>query len=140
MKKMHIMRGLPGSGKSTLAKTLVDDEAQIVSADKFFFSRGKGGYAFDASLLGQAHHVCEQECLRLVEQGKDVVVDNVHALLEEMRPYVDMAQEHGYEIHVHMPDTPWAWEPEECAKHNTKGVPLTVIQNQLNRFEHIPTG
>ena len=78
-----ILRGISGAGKSTLALALQASRprstARIISADSFFVRRGGGTYAFDPSLLGEAHGECEAEFTRAIQSGTPVIiVDNTN--------------------------------------------------------------
>lgn len=134
MKKIVIMRGVSGSGKSTLAKQIAGDNGVICSADNFFVKAGS--YEFDAKRLPAAH----AECKRLAREAMQadvslVVVDNTNTQLWEFRPYLDMAAEFNYAIEIRIPETPWAWDAEECARKNSHGVPLETIKKMIARFQ-----
>lgn len=57
MIQVYIIRGLPGTGKTSLAQSIAHPSL-IFSADDFFVARGKGSYAYDPALIGEAHSDC----------------------------------------------------------------------------------
>lgn len=143
-KKLYIMRGLPGSGKSTLARTLTLPEL-IVSADDYFTAGNN--YIFDRRRIGQAHAWCEGRIESLLavfgtyfpdDQNISVVVDNTHTRRWEYAKYERLAEKYGFEVLIKFPQTPWAWDPEECARRNKHKVPIEIIHRMLNRFEARP--
>lgn len=129
------MTGLSGSGKSFKAKSLVESEDQIASADKFFIGED-GSYNFDPKLLGQAHKSCKEHAERLMKTGVDVVIDNTNTTLKERKPHLDLAKRYGYDAKFVVPDTPWAFDVDECTKRNSHGVPREAIQQMKDRFVH----
>jgi len=136
MKLCIIMRGLPGSGKSTLAREIVAKYpgALIFSADDFF-KQADGTYKFDVKLLHQAHMKCWTEftcaCLNKVPV---VIVDNTNVRLRDIKPYVQIAGDHGYEVQYQEPTTPWAWDIDELVKRNTHGVGRDIIERMQRRY------
>lgn len=134
MRTMYIMRGLPGSGKSHIAHTL---GGQVFSTDDFFTTAD--GYDFEPSQIGQAHLWNQQRVETAMMAGvPTIVVDNTNIMYWEMKPYIQYADKHGYEIEWVEAQSEWAWNAEECAKRNQHGVPLTVISNMLAKFEKLP--
>jgi len=98
-KTLLLLRGLPGSGKSTLAKLL---GGVHIEADQYFMQDGE--YKFDASKLKEAHSWCRnqvKEWMETNDRGFDVpgiVVSNTFTQEWEMKPYFDLAKEHGYTV------------------------------------------
>ena len=132
--KLIIMRGLPGSGKSTTAKML---DGYIASTDDYFML-GKA-YLFDPSLLFNAH-VWNQD---RVEKGmrlcrSPIIVDNTNIRLNDMKPYIKLAEIYNYEIEVKESDAPWKNIPEICFNHCTHKVPLEKIVKMYNQWERYP--
>jgi predicted kinase len=131
---MYIMRGLPGSGKSHIAHTL---GGQVFSTDDFFTTAD--GYDFEPSQIGQAHLWNQQRVETAMMAGvPTIVVDNTNIMYWEMKPYIQYADKHGYEIEWVEAQSEWAWNAEECAKRNQHGVPLTVISNMLAKYQRLP--
>lgn len=130
-KTLYIMRGLPGSGKSTAAKLLSE---HVFSTDDFFMVDGE--YKFDPAFLAANHVKNQTAVLNAMAKGlAPIVVANTATKAWEMKPYVSMAEAHGYEVVICYPETPWAWDADECAKRNVHGVPLHAIRAMLLRFE-----
>lgn len=98
-KTLFLLRGLPGSGKTTLANQL---GGSLVEADRYFMEYGE--YKFDASKLKEAHAWCRnqvKEWMETNDRGFDVpriVVSNTFTQEWEMKPYFDLAKEHGYTV------------------------------------------
>lgn len=83
--KLIILRGATGSGKSTLAVRGLPGFV-CVSADDYF-TDALGAYKFDGTKIQKAHDVCYQKVKRLLEEGKNVVVDNTNIRLSELTRY-----------------------------------------------------
>jgi D-glycero-D-manno-heptose 1,7-bisphosphate phosphatase len=80
--KVTMVMGYPASGKSTLTKTLVDGGAVSLNRDT------EGGKIVD--LLPKME--------TLLQDKKDIVLDNLFALAEVRKPFIEMAQKHGADI------------------------------------------
>jgi len=92
-KILYILCGAPGSGKSTLAKTL----GVVCEADQYFSLNGQ--YKYDKSKIGDAHEWCRNKVRSLMSlKEPKIVVSNINAEEWEFRPYVNMAQEFGYQV------------------------------------------
>ncbi len=141
-KTLYILRGLPGSGKSTLAKQLAGETGIICSADDFFVDE-KGKYNWDPSKISEAHRWNHARIKDSISVGiSPVIIDNTHVTqweLQQLKPLVEYAENHGYDVQIKEPTTPWAFNAEELAKRNTHGVPLDSITSKLERWHHNPT-
>jgi len=136
MKLAIIMRGLPGSGKSTLAQELATkaETSAICSADDFFVVAGE--YKFNPNWLPRAHQTCKDKFKSHLRKGTEIViVDNTNTRKWEFAEYVKMAKAHNYKVEIKTPQTDWAFDPEECAKKNSHGVPAEAIQRMKDRWE-----
>lgn len=134
MRTVTLMRGLPGSGKSHIANTL---GGRVLSTDDFFTT--DDGYDFEPTQIGQAHLWNQQRTETAMMAGiPTIVVDNTNIMFWEMKPYILLAEKHGYEIEWVEAQSEWAWNAEECHKRNQHGVPLAVIQTMLNKYEKLP--
>ncbi|XP_035239793.1 NEDD4-binding protein 2-like 2 [Anguilla anguilla] len=130
-----LMRGLPGSGKSTLAKKLLSSgpNGLVLSTDDYFVDNG---YAYNASLIGDAHDWNQNRAREAMDDGRSpVIIDNTNIQAWEMKPYVKMAIERRYTIDFREPDTSWKFDPFELEKRNKHGVPSNKIAQMRDRFE-----
>lgn len=96
MKKttMTLVRGIPGSGKSTLAKDICDyTRAVHLEADMYFVH--DSAYLFDPKWIGAAHDWCKKAADIQLTNGHSVVVSNTFTTIKELRPYFEIALEHG---------------------------------------------
>jgi NEDD4-binding protein 2 len=130
-KTLVVMRGLPGSGKSYAAQV---HGGLILSTDDYFVVDGE--YQFNPTLIGEAHAWNQKRASYAMEDKVPViVVDNTNIRLWEMKPYVLLAQKHGYRPVFCYPETEWATNPEECARRNSHGVPFEAIERMNQNFE-----
>lgn len=141
-KRLVIFRGPSGSGKSTAAsKFLVEnfrsdaDPAQRrFEADQFFMKDGK--YNFDASKLGQAHGWCQRGVHEAMQnEVSPIIVSNTSMTKWEVNPYLQLAEEYGYEVVVYKIKGPW--DAELYASRNAHNVPLHVVQKQISKYQPI---
>ncbi len=100
MKELIILRGLPGSGKSTLAKILAGESDPLLSIDDFFTDTN-GNYHFESDKNHLAYKQCEQKCSDEMRRGSlKIFVHNTFTLDWEMEPYLEMAKQFDYRVHV----------------------------------------
>lgn len=133
-KTLIILRGLPGSGKSTLAKQL-GEGGVVYSTDDFFMVDGE--YKFDPKKLGGYHADNVRRAERAMIEGiTPVVVDNTNVSMYEFKNYIKLANEYGYKVEIHEPDTEWKFDADELARRNTHGVPKEVIEKMIQRWDH----
>ena len=98
-KVLYIVRGIPGSGKSTFAKSLGGTHFE---ADMFFMKDGE--YKFDMFKLKEAHKWCQDSVNTAMilnttaALNETIVVSNTFTQEWEMKPYFDLAKEHGYTV------------------------------------------
>lgn len=136
--KLHILRGVSGSGKSTRAKEIAKavNSSIICSADQWFVNRKTGKYEFDAKKLGVAHAWCKTRAETAMELGTElVVIDNTNTQKWEYQPYVDMAEDFGYEVEIEMVGQLDDSNLKVYANRNKHGVPLDKIRQMAARFE-----
>jgi len=96
--KLFIIRGLPGSGKSTAGERLTP--GYVYSADDYF-TDDDGNYIFDRNNLDEAHKDCQErvgDCMGTC--GEDISVANTFTQFWEVKPYLDLADEHGYNVFI----------------------------------------
>ena len=122
---LFIVRGLPGSGKSTFAKTL---GGQHYEADMFFIDED-GNYKFDGTKIKDAHKWCQSfvKTDMMLEYPK-IVVSNTFTQEWEMKPYMDLAKEHGYKVFTIVVEN-------RHGGNNVHNVPEDKIEQMANRFE-----
>lgn len=82
MSKVTMVMGYPASGKSTVTKELVDEGSVSLNRDT------EGGKIVD--LLPKMES--------LLNDNKDIVLDNLFALAEVRKPFIEMAKKHGADI------------------------------------------
>jgi len=135
-----LMRGLPGSGKSTLARKLAKYKSgQIFSADNYF-TRSDGVYVYDRRKIRDAHQDTQKRIDNALLKGvKYIIVDNTHITRRDMNEYLKIAAHHDALVELVLPQTPWAWNPNECARRNVHGVPVEAIRNMNERYQHMET-
>lgn len=103
-KTLLLLRGLPGSGKSTLARKLAPKSN--VAADEYFEELAATeniSYSdvFSPDLLSAAHDWCLNRTKKLMaEEQSLVVVHNVFSRYEHLNPYLVLADQMGYEVHI----------------------------------------
>jgi predicted kinase len=148
MKKLILISAIAGSGKSTLAAQLekqYEDQGYSVftiETDEWFVRNGRGTYKFERDKLNQAHSWTFSEVAKAMMEDSEertctddpydvIILANTNLVWKEIKRYVVLAREMGYEVEIVAPDTPWCNNPEECFQKNIHGVPL----DQLKRME-----
>jgi len=100
-KALILLRGLPGSGKSTLAKVLSENGKYPVLSIDSYFTNSKGEYYFEFDKNFLAYKNCEDETRKSLENNfEKVFVDNTFTLDWEIEPYIKLASEFNYELHI----------------------------------------
>lgn len=128
-----LLRGLPGSGKTTFSRTFKD--ARVFAADDFFYKRGEGKYAFDPTLLGEAHLACQRETRGALEAGEVVVVTNTFSQRWELEAYFRIAAEVG--VRVTVADLfDGGLDDKALVERGLHGVPQEAIAAMRARWEH----
>lgn len=137
--KLYIVRGPSGSGKSTIANKIrenSDSLSMVFEADNFFHDV-RGEYNFQAKLLGKAHQWNVINVEKVMFSGvPNVIVSNTSMTIDEMGPYIQLAEKYGYELKVFR--TPGPWDLDTLYHRNLHNVPLETIQRQINRYEEYP--
>lgn len=145
-----IMRGVSGSGKSTQTRKILLEEFGIAEADlhkhtfstdDYFVRKDTGVYDFKPERIGRAHEWNQNRVAKAMQERSvhPIVVDNTNTMFWEMKPYVQLAVDHGYKVEFREPETEWKRNAEELARRNVHNVPLEAIQRMLDRWEEDPT-
>jgi predicted kinase len=97
-----LLRGLPGSGKTELAALLSEDgKYPVYSVDSYFTDPATGEYHFNYLENHIAYSTCEQSARAALARGDEkIFIDNTFTLEWELEPYIRMASEFGYRIHI----------------------------------------
>lgn len=137
MRKLLLLRGISGSGKTTIVKMMTavfkEVPSVVCSADDYFVNR-EGQYVFDKNKLGTAHQLCKDKVeFSMKNDVPWIILDNTNTTYQEIKPYLIMAEDNGYEVDFQEADMDLS--VEECFKRNTHGVPLETIQRMKDRYE-----
>jgi len=120
---LYIIRGLPGSGKSTLARKLCPDTH--FEADMYHMVNGV--YKFDASRIKHAHEWCKAHVAAVLSgNNQSVAVSNTFTQRWEYQPYIELADEAGYDVQVIECHGNWK---------NIHNVPESVLSAMRKRWE-----
>jgi predicted kinase len=118
--------GASGSGKSTFSKFIetLHPDCEICSADLFWGD----GYDFDPSKLGQAHAWCKDQVeLNMLKRTACIIVDNTNTTGKERKPYIELAEKHGYVVVSYVVQNLHGSE-------NVHGVPAEVVAKQKEKI------
>ena len=129
-----LVRGLPGAGKSSFGAFL---GGPVLAADDYFYARGNGHYAFNPSLLPQAHQDCQERtrAALAVADGRPVVVANTFSCRWELEPYLRLAADGTHEVRV-VDLFDGGLTDEALANRGLHGVPVAGIAAMRARWEH----
>jgi hypothetical protein len=96
MKTVILLRSVSGAGKSTLANLLASNEGWVsVCADDYFTDKN-GIYNFDATKLGEAHRLCQENFMYWLNSAVDgIIVANTNTKERDFAFYEKAAKEAG---------------------------------------------
>ena len=132
--KLTILRGLPGSGKSTYTPRLEAAGAVVASADRFpglYTYNADGSVSIDVNKLDEAHGASYKTAIEAMQSGQDCVVDNTNLTIEEVGPYVAIAQAFRADCAI----VTLECNPEIAFKRQTHGVPREAFDGMVERME-----
>lgn len=134
------MRGAPGSGKSTLSRMLAESifynegDYVICSTDSFFIKDGV--YKFDPTKLGWAHTQNREKARAAMENGVElVIIDNTNTRRSDMAPYIQMAEQYGYNITEIVVGRLNQASIDTYVERNTHSVPRESIERMVNTLK-----
>ena len=132
----YIMRGLPGSGKSAVAGELYPPDlfrGAIYSTDEICKRENMGKYIYDQEKVGGWHEQNIKEFKKSCEEHIQIVIcDNTNILKDHFQPYIDIALQNEYMVHIL---TVGDFNVDKCVERNKHGVPRDVIQKMKDNFE-----
>lgn len=120
-----LVRGTSGSGKSSFVSSMIDDRVTHLEADMYFMKDGE--YSFNASKLKQAHEWCQSTTEKEMLLGTRIVVSNTFTTEWEMKPYLDLAEKHGYTVFTVIVEN-------RHGNKDTHNVPEETRQKQAERL------
>ena len=101
MKDLLLLRGLPGAGKSSLATVLAQNTWPVFSVDDYFTDPNTGAYTFHFEKNHLSYKDCEANTAKAMAAGTAlVIVANTFTMAWELEPYLALAQQYGYRLHV----------------------------------------
>lgn len=158
---VYLMRGLPACGKSHLARRLAGTDGVVLETDAFFYTQvgdDPASYDYSDQLLPAAR---EWNLARfraaVAREISRIVVDRGNGLNPETREYAAYAADHGYQVVLAEPDSPWwqelrvllkykqhvdgelfdAWAAKLAdATRETHRVPAATIRRWMSRWRH----
>lgn len=138
-KKCIIMVGASGSGKTTYVRRHYPTAA-VVSADLFFEQLAKDTNStyrdvWDVQLLAMAHRNCQEEFLRLLMSGAELIaVDNTNIRSRDRKIYMILARSFDYDVElVVLPN-----DLESCYARQQHGVPKERLARQIHQQRLAP--
>lgn len=147
--KLILMRGVSGSGKSTLAKRIQEEQGgKIFSTDEYFVQGDD--YNFDSKQLSKAHDWNFHRVSNAMDENiSPIIVDNTNTKFWEMKRYVALAQEKGYQVEFSEVDNTQEgnkgvktddgkWNIDFLRGRNIHGVDESILKKQIDRFDYDP--
>jgi len=160
-KTVTLMRGLPACGKSHTARRLAGADGIVLETDEFFYTQvgdDPASYDYSDALLPTAR---DWNFARfrdaIAREMSPIVVDRGNGLNPETREYAVYAVQHGYQVALAEPDSPWwlelrvllkykqfvddklmdAWAKKLAdATRDTHRVPTATIRHWMSRWRH----
>ena len=96
MKTVILLRSVSGAGKSTLADLLASSEGWVSVCADDYFTDINGNYNFDATKLGEAHRLCQENFMYWLNSAVDgIIVANTNTKERDFAFYEKAAKEAG---------------------------------------------
>ena len=158
---VYLMRGLPACGKSHLARRLAGETGVVLETDQYFYTQvgdDPAKYDYSGELLETARQWNLDRFRQAIAQAvSPIVVDRGNGLNQETQLYACYAVEHGYELELAEPDSPWwqelrvllkykhhvddklfdTWaERLAAATRDTHRVPVATIRHWMASWRH----
>ncbi len=112
-KIVYLMRGLPACGKSHTARPLADRTGIVLETDQYFYldvGNDPTAYDYREELLPKARQWNLDRFLSAMDASESpIVIDRGNDLSVETHQYVVLVREHGYQVELREPDSPW-WQ------------------------------
>lgn len=125
--RVTIMIGIPGSGKSTWVAANRPD-ATVCSADHFHTDKD-GAYSWKLENQGRAHRECLRDFMAALDAAEpEIVVDNTNTTLDQIAPYIALADAYGVFTEV---IAMTSRHVDLCIAENVHSVPQRTIQHML---------
>lgn len=135
-KTLYLMQGIPGSGKSTVAKMIAaQTDGVIYSTDDLWYDED-GTYNFDADRLAEMHRLNQRAVAEAMVEGREsIIVDNTNIDSDAVRPYVMLAEIHGYDTQVvRVMVHPSVARERNAQRPADRQVPNDVIERMAKRM------
>ena len=137
-----IMRGVSGSGKSTMARKIAEERGGVIFSTDDYFER-EGRYEFDPKMLPSYHAKNQARAEAAMARGvSPIIIDNTNTQAWEMKPYVEAAKRHGYEVEIVEPGSPGFPEADfeeimrrQKVREGGKSMPEDVVHRMMSRFQ-----
>jgi predicted kinase len=141
-KILIMMRGVSGSGKSTMARKIAEERGGVIFSTDDFFDR-EGRYEFDPKMLPSYHAKNQARAEASMAGGvSPIIIDNTNTQAWEMKPYVEAAMRHGYEVEIVEPGSPGFPEADfeeimrrQKSREGGKSMPEEVVHRMMSRFQ-----
>lgn len=141
-KVLILLRGLPGCGKTSFAKFLKsqstqDNQIAIYSVNSFFEQKD-GQYIFDGRRVRDSKKKAYSSVTSMMKESTPVIiVDDYHVTISDVKPYIEDAESHDYNVEIVEVKTPWCMNVEELEKRcitNGHSVSKDVIESMKRRW------
>lgn len=132
---LFLIRGLPNSGKTTVAQAIVGLENCFAADDYFEMLASKLNCTYAQAFADYRAniHLAHQHCQNNVRAAMSInlfpiAVHNTFTKHKELQPYVDLAKEFGYRVHIITVE-------KSHDGDNGHNVPPEVIEKMRTRWQ-----